>query len=172
MSLSIYIFFFAFAGTTGPTQGKNSGNEALKVATINVRGLHDDVKRIENFKTLIRLKFDIIALQETHCTEQVFQTWKKEWPGESSWTKGKADSAGVAFLFKENLEVKILDEDPDIHARILRISIQVKNQKFQLINIYGHNSQNIEQSDYFFNRIHNHTDTELPIILMGDFNMM
>ena len=43
----------------------------LKIATVNVEGLHNFDKREGIFKALLKEKFEIIALQETHITSSV-----------------------------------------------------------------------------------------------------
>ena len=143
-----------------------------KIATINVEGLHRDKKRIAIFQNLIKDNFDIIALQETHCTEQVEKNWKEEWPGKSTWTKGKSNQNGLAFLFNKNLDVNILDEEPDIQGRIFRITVKINGQILQLINFYGAHATNQQQSEYLFNQIQQYICEDLPPLLLGDFNMV
>ena len=144
----------------------------LKMATINVEGLHDQNKRVNVFRNLISNKYDIIALQETHCTKQSINLWKEEWPGESYWTTGESNTAGLAFLFKQNLNVSILDDDPDVHGRILRLTVQIDSNKTQLVNIYGKNPKSEDDNEYFFERIEQHILPDLPAIMFGDFNMV
>ena len=110
----------------------------LSAISINVEGLHNDQKRQNIFKFILKEKFDIIAIQETHCTENVVQKWKNEWPGESAWSVGGAHSAGVAFLFGTKHNTRILDEDLDTQARILRVTAEIDNKTLELINIYAY----------------------------------
>ena len=98
--------------------------------------------------------------------------WKSEWPGESYWTEGKVDSAGLGLLFNKKLNVQILDDDPDVHNRILRLTVKIEEHTIQLVNIYGYNSQNEKESQYFFQRIQNHIAPDENVILLGDFNMV
>ena len=143
-----------------------------KMATINIEGLHNPKKRIEVFKNLIKNKYDIIALQETHCTEEVEPQWKEEWPGLSYWTTGKSTQAGVAFLFNKDLDVKLIDDDPDLQGRILRLTVQINETKIQLVNIYGYNAINEQKSEYLFSQMNQHIDNEIPPLIFGDFNMV
>ena len=144
----------------------------FKMSSINVEGLHDQSKRINIFKNLINDKYDIIALQETHCTKEVENLWKEEWPGKSYWTTGSANRTGLAFLFNERLDVNILDDDPDVHGRILRLTVQIDHTKVQLINIYGKNPKNEPDSEYFFEQIDQHILSEPTPLMFGDYNMV
>jgi exonuclease III len=43
-----------------------------------------------------------VCLQETHCTYQTVEKWKKEWKnlggGESTWNCGSSNTRGVGIL--------------------------------------------------------------------------
>jgi len=52
---------------------------SLSVASINVNGLRDNRKRNCIFLWLIKHKYDLMCLQETHCNYQTVEKWKKEW---------------------------------------------------------------------------------------------
>ena len=145
---------------------------AYKIATLNVEGLHNESKRSEVFKTLIKDKYDIVALQETHCTHQVEPQWRQEWPGVSYWSKGKSTQTGIAFLFNRDLDVNIMVEDPDLEGRILRLTVQINGTLVQIVNIYGHNATKEEKSENLFSRIDGHIDPDIPPIIFGDFNMV
>ena len=74
----------------------------LRFATINVEGLRDDNKRMGVFQSLQNMNLDVVALQETHCDSTEVEKWKKQWPGLSTWSIGRTNAAGVAFLFSKN----------------------------------------------------------------------
>ena len=144
----------------------------LKSATINVGGLNNDKKREGIFQTLVNDAYDIIALQETHCSLEQAEKWKSEWPGQSNWTTGRTDQAGVAFLFNNNLNVQILDDDPDDRGRILRLTVKIDDFEMQLVNVYAKCPINEERSNFFFTQVDNHLASDLPTIMFGDFNMV
>ena len=144
----------------------------FKLTTINVRGLNDNKKRNEIFKYLIKKDYDIIALQETHCPKGKKEKWESEWPGLSYFTEGKSNSTGLAFLFKENLIDKIIDDDPDLEQRILRLTVKIEDNLLQLINLYAPNSKTRDKSEYFFQKADNHFLMDQEPILFGDFNMV
>ena len=58
---------------------------------------------------LINRKIEIALLQVTHSTPEARKKWKKEWFGKSIWHSGTTPKASrVAILFKENLEIEIV----------------------------------------------------------------
>ena len=63
MDTLIYFLYLVMAG--------------LRIATINVEGLHRESKRVGIFQNFIKEGYDIIALQETHCTDQVVEQWNR-----------------------------------------------------------------------------------------------
>ena len=144
----------------------------LNFVTLNVQGLRDKNKRIDTFQSLINDNYDVIALQETHCDSESELIWKEEWGGKSIWSKYKHDQAGVAFLFNPKIELKILDEKIDNFGRILGTIVEIENQKLQLVNIYGPNPTNIQESEQFFQSIDDHLDQHIQPIIFGDFNMV
>lgn len=145
---------------------------ALKFSTINVAGLRDEIKRKSIFRSLENSDLNVIALQETHCDKESKKKWKKEWTGKSVWTNYSSAEAGVAFLFSKNTDVNIIDEETDNKGRILRVTVEINNCKFQMLNFYGINPTNLQQSNYLFSQLTQYLDTELPPLLFGDFNMV
>ena len=80
---------------------------SLSVACINVNGLRHNNKRNCIFLWLIKHKYDLVCLQETHCTYQTVEKWKKEWNnlggGESTWNCGYSNTWGVGIHLRKRL---------------------------------------------------------------------
>lgn len=144
----------------------------VKFATYNVRGLRNSLKRVDIFKQLLKNKFSVIALQETHCTADVVDIWKEEWPGESVWTLGSPTHAGVAFLFHPDLDIEIINNFEAIPDRILRLNVKLHGIDLQLLNIYGYTSNTEDAAEIFFYRANQALTFEPPSIILGDFNMV
>ena len=91
----------------------------LIIATYNVAGLGNDIKRKTIWQFLRANKFDIIFLQETHSSPNKLKLWEMEWGGKIIWSRGTTNSKGVAIAFKRNLEISVLnifrDKDADIY---------------------------------------------------------
>ena len=144
----------------------------LKLSTINVAGLRLPVKRAHLFTHFANSDYDIIALQETHCTNDTLAEWKTQWPGVSVWNTDSTRSAGVAILFHPNLAFELLGEDMDFNSRILRVTIKVNDYTFQILNLYAPNPHTVEESDEFFTSITQYLSPDLPTLICGDFNMV
>ena len=114
---------------------------SLKFATINVDGMRDPVNRAHVFQHLLSNRFDIIALQETHCTNPVLHAWVEQWEGLSEWNCGDPKSSGTAFLFSPSLNVIIADRQMDFNGRVLTLSLEVDECKFQILNLYAPNPE-------------------------------
>ena len=146
---------------------------ALNVATINVRGLRDNLKRKHVLNFLKNSKHHIIGLQETHQSASDRKKWKKQWDGESVWCHQiHSGNAGVAILFKKYLNVHVIDSEEDYNGRILRTLVEIDGLKFQILNIYGPNPTTVEESESFFDEINDFAIDDVPCILLGDFNMV
>ena len=77
--------------------------------TTNIASMNAQDKRAHIFNHLIQEGHDIIALQETHCTNNNIKSWQDKWQGKSVWNAHSSKSAGVAFLFHPKLNVEILN---------------------------------------------------------------
>lgn len=94
-------------------------NNAITIASLNVRGLGNDTKRREIFNWLRSKHFSIYLLQEVHCLEKnkKQKTFgprngaKQAFFGSFSSTK-----AGVGILFNNNFELQIMKKyiDPSV----------------------------------------------------------
>ena len=76
--------------------------EALKVKlySLNVRGLGDNLKRRCVFDWLRNTEFEMFFLQETHSTVECEKIWSNEWGYKVFFSHGKSNSAGVCILLK------------------------------------------------------------------------
>ena len=145
---------------------------AVRFATYNVRGLRDNEKRVAIFKQIINSNFSVIALQETHCTSDVKEQWKDEWPGVSEWSIGPSDSAGVAILFHPKLDAEIINLFEPIPSRIMRLNVKLGKNKLQVLNIYGPTSNSKGEADLFFYEANKSLSFDPPPVILGDFNMV
>ena len=106
----------------------------------HVDGMRDPVNCAHVFQHLLSNRFDIIALQETHCTNPVLHAWGEQWEGLSEWNCGDPKSSGTAFLFSPSLNV-IADRQMDFNGRVLTLSLEVDECKFQILNLYAPNPE-------------------------------
>ena len=90
---------------------------------------------------------------------------------ESSMHMERTMQGGVAILLKKNIKLKIQGCEGDGEGRILRLDVQIEDQKITLINIYAPN----EDCPKFFQKISDIIELAVgqgnEIILGGDFNL-
>ena len=146
----------------------------LKLATLNVRGLRNQTKRQFLFSFLEQQNLDIIALQEVHFSSKDIEKWGNEWEGQSFWHRGGTNTAGVALLFKKNLDCKVEVTDRDFNGSIMCAKITFQDFTFQILNVYGPNqNQNTRRScNEFYEEAYQMLDPETPTVMCGDFNMV
>ena len=64
--------------------------------------------------------------------------WEKEWKGKSLWhSRPIPKSSGVAIPFKDELHLEIINSEHDSDSRILKCTIELEKQIFQIVNIYA-----------------------------------
>ena len=83
----------------------NVNIKGLTIATYNVNGLRNAYKRNAILRSLKDLKFDVIALQETHLLENDMDIVKKQWSGPVIFAEGTNKSKGLCFLFSKSLMI-------------------------------------------------------------------
>ena len=144
----------------------------LKLSTINVDGLRAPKKRAHTFNYFLNEGLDIIALQETHCTNADLENWKKEWPGLSVWNTYSNRAAGVAILFNPKLKIEIIDTEMDFNGRVIQLTVIMDGNKFQIVNVYTPNPDTQIESEGFIGDLRSYLNPSLPILMCGDFNMV
>ena len=89
----------------------------ISVATLNVNGLRNDKKRYNLFYWLIQSNYDVICIQETHCTSSDDVYWTSQWKNmggsECHWNHGTSESRGVAILSTNKFQYDIKDINKD-----------------------------------------------------------
>ena len=111
----------------------------LRIVSLNVNGLRNDKKREMVFNHLIREKYDIICLQETHSANIDENLWKSQWGGDIIFSHGERDSRGVAVLASRRSGIKLANPDCDNHGRILTCDFFWQSINLNLLNIYTPN---------------------------------
>lgn len=142
----------------------------LHLRSNNIRGLRNNHKRKSVFNDLKTAAGDIIFLQETHCTNDMEHTWKREWGNDMLLCNGTSQSAGVATLFRNNVQHK--NYYSDNAGRLQIFDVNMHNKTACLVNIYAPNKDKDQVIFYgeLFNLLLNRDYDEL--ILGGDFNLV
>ena len=123
----------------------------------------------DKFLILQQKSLDILAIQEAHCPENQFQSWKEFFsPKISYWSHycGFIISPNQQF---SNLQQFKFDNHLEFNDRLISIDIVFENQQITILNIYAPND--FPSRTLFFNLICNLKFSN-EITIMGDFNQI
>ena len=119
----------------------------LKIGSLNCRGISSDkIKRRDIFH-YCRQNYDLIFLIDTHSTEKVEKSWVTVWGYGVKFSSYESNSRGVAILFKNTFQFKILDEIRDRTGNFLILDCELGEQRVALAAIYGPNR---DDPEFFF----------------------
>ena len=141
---------------------------SLRVISSNVNGLAQNIKRKKYFTYLKENKIDIAFIQETHATKKAKKIWVNEFNGKIVFSNGESNAKGVAIIFGNNLDMKIISTTRDTEGRYLFVEIMYHQVKVGLINLYAPNNDDPTFFQKIFERV-NDMDVD-HIIVGGDFN--
>lgn len=145
------------------------------LASFNVRGLRDNMKRKALFLFCKNKKAHCIMLQETHSSEDDEKFWSSQWGDKILFCHGSNRSAGTAILF-HNSPGKVVLHKTCANGHWIICVLTIDDLFVIVANIYGHNNLSKNKELLFEISI---VLTELKrtystdnIILGGDFNMV
>ena len=95
----------------------------INIYSLNCNGLNDDVKRNADFEKLKKKGDWISMLQETHCTTENEQKWRREWGNNMYFSNGTSNARGVAIIITGNYEYRVLQLERDTEGRFLILEI-------------------------------------------------
>eukprot|EP00745_Piridium_sociabile_P016466 TRINITY_DN24476_c0_g2_i3.p2 TRINITY_DN24476_c0_g2~~TRINITY_DN24476_c0_g2_i3.p2 ORF type:complete len:168 (-),score=8.73 TRINITY_DN24476_c0_g2_i3:33-536(-) len=141
---------------------------SLKILSLNVLGLRNNMKRKSLFRHFKQNKFDIVCIQESHVTQNIIETWKTEWGGEVIYCEGTSHSKGQLILIRKHFPWEWSIEK--LASRIIAIKVKRDDKDMCIFNVYAPNSSP-DLRDFFkdLTGIINETDIQHKIIC-GDFN--
>ena len=141
----------------------------FKICSYNCNGLNDSKKRKDVFEFLRKKKADIYCLQETHLLAQSENFIRANW-GYNVWVSGSdTNKNGVAILFNNTFEYKIIDVQKDNHGCYIVMSVEFLKKKCTLVNLYGPSCG--DKPDFFDNvcRLIENMGND-HVIVTGDWN--
>ena len=141
---------------------------SLRVLSLNVNGLRNNVKRKTLFRNFKEQHLDVICLQESYITKNVACEWEKEWGGKLVFVEGTARSKGQLILLRKSLpyEVQVVHT----HERLLVVKLKLGVKDVCICNAYGPNSVN-EIRDFLSETATTVGTLECDnVIVCGDFN--
>ena len=109
----------------------------INIYSLNCNGLNEDVKRKAVFEKLKKKGDGIFMLQETHCTTENEQKWRREWGNHMYFSNGTSNARGVAIIITGNYEYRVLRLERDNEGRFLILEIERKGAVYTIGNIYA-----------------------------------
>ena len=143
---------------------------ALKIASLNSRGLSDYKKRREVFLFLKKKNISIALLQETHSKLSDETQWNREWGGSAYFSHGNTRSRGVSVLVSARLDHKLNDIVQYENGRYINLDITVQNYRMGIVCLYGHTEDNPDFFENLFAILQNLQCENW--IIGGDFNLV
>ena len=145
----------------------------LKVATLNVRGLNENIKRNVLFTWALEENISVLCLQETFLTDDSVGKFDNDWEGTVYHSlSNSTHSRGVSILLNPKLSVQIIDIKRDNDGRKIMLNIELGDEKYTVISVYAPNNESNKIK--FFKRttkwINQNCTNNGHRILCGDFN--
>ena len=144
--------------------------EQIKVISANCQGLRNKSKRVDVINYFKTLCPNIICLQDTHLTEQEETELKLLSKCTCLMSGVKTNSRGVAILFMNNFDFKILNSKADDQGNLIYADIEIDTVSLRLVNIYAPNVDNPAFFHYVNDIIEENSLDHL--VLCGDFNLV
>ena len=108
--------------------------------SLNVRGLHNSIKRKCLYKLLRWQHTDICMIQESHSTDALAPLWEAEWGGKMFFSHGKSNARGTCILISNRFGGKIVNDYSDSNGRYVILEVEIEDKCFLFVNVYAPNS--------------------------------
>ena len=112
----------------------------VEIISFNCQGLGSYEKRKDVFGYIRNLGSNIFCLQDTHFTPELKLMIRNEWGFDAYFNSYTSNSRGVAILFQNNFDYKVLDTFKDNSGNLLILKIKIDDIIITLANIYGPNT--------------------------------
>jgi len=150
-------------------------SENLKIISLNVRGLHNNINRLKTFSWLKDQQADIVCLQETFCTQDIVKIFNSQWGGQVYHSiSDSPHSRGVAILINKTTNVECINFHKSNDGRIVLLNCKMcsNNEVYTIVSAYAPNAIHVRKE--FFTKLEKwitqYTMNENNVILCGDMN--
>lgn len=138
----------------------------LKIYSLNVNGLGENIKRKAVFNKLRKFKDGIFLIQETHSTYMKESIWKNQWGNRNIYfAHGQSNSRGVATLFSQNVQYKLKKSYNDEEGRILILDIDYNGCIVTIVNLYAptrnHEEEQVKTLNKLYTELQNFTQENI-----------
>ena len=145
----------------------------LKCVTLNVRGLGNRDKRLKLFNYLKEKKTDVILLQETFCTNELCDTFNKDWDGAVYHSSAPTSHGkGVCIMLSNTVDFEFISCHTDSNGRRILLNVDIHGHIYSFVSIYCPNGIN-DRKDFLnssYKWISENALTCDNIVCGGDFN--
>jgi len=141
---------------------------SIKIISMNCQGLANARKRRDVLNYIRDGSYSIICLQDIHASKESKFTFIHEWGLEGVIAPFTSAARGVAVLFNNTIEYKVLKTAIDPGGNYIVLTLLIEGKQVQLVNIYGPNSDN----SAFYENIFEQIDFEEGTIFCGDWNLV
>ena len=121
--------------------------DKLRIGSLNVQGLNNDMKCKKTFKYLKQHKLDICMLQETHCMPKMEHVWSSQWGNKCVYSNGTSNARGVMILLSKKCANCIREICRDMEGRFIVIKLQINDITICSVNIYAPNYDSLDFID-------------------------
>ena len=143
---------------------------SINMASMNVRGLNDDLKQNRFFSHIIKSSINIMFAQEIYANEVTKLKWCKKW-GRKAWiAEYTSQSRGVGIFISHKTNFQELSYKYDKQGRWQILYGLLDDVCTTLVNIYAPNVDNPEFFEKLIREVE-HLNCE-NVIMAGDFNFV
>lgn len=146
-------------------------NTAIRVATLNVRGLNARRRQYQLSRLFLENDLDIIAVQETKIASQE-QADRMVQPFVPRYSvcvcHAAGTSGGCAIFLRNSLNATVEAVTACETGRLIVVDFALNEIFWRVICIYAPNRERERES--FFDRVEDYLKTDRFLVLLGDFN--
>jgi len=139
----------------------------ITLFSMNCQGLANYRTRKDVLNYIRVREYKIVCLQDIHVTKDTANLMLNEWGYGGVIAPYTSSARGVAVLFNNKFEYKILKTTTDPNGNYIVLDLKIENYIFTLVNLYGPNTDSPE----FYTNIFSHIDFDNPVVICGDWNL-
>ena len=100
----------------------------LTIATYNVNGMSDSIKRRKIFNYIHNQRYDVVFLQEIHSAKNTNKLWSNQFGTPIYFANGETNSRGVAIIITDKTNTKIHDIVRDPNGRYIFVKTEINDK--------------------------------------------
>uniref|UniRef100_A0A8C5MBQ6 exodeoxyribonuclease III n=1 Tax=Leptobrachium leishanense TaxID=445787 RepID=A0A8C5MBQ6_9ANUR len=125
----------------------------LKILSYNVKGLNAPVKRHSLAADVLRLKPDVVCLQETHFKRLAHPPLRIRNFSTQYHATGPTKARGVSILIRSDVVYQLHRKISDPQGRYLILVCSLNHKTYTLVNVYSPNTEQLSFISGVLNRV-------------------